>query len=346
MKIQVNLLESNPFRRMEHYPINPAKVAALKNSIRETGFWDNIVVRKHPKKEGKFQIAYGHHRLQAVKEAGLTEVNIPVRDLDDIAMIRIMANENMDEWKSNVAVTNETVLTAKEFIEAEVKRAGRNWRQLHSEIQKLWPTGEKAFLVSVGVWDAKGNSPNFRRGGPGSDIIRRFLGSNWDHNVIDTALSLLNDPEIDREAVEEFKSPLHAETFRKAVKNINERAGSEVIPKEKQKALAQTIKKEIAEEAAADTGKTKEPTAEKIQHKVYQKFADTVKPPEQITKKDAMSKLLPAEEFKEWAAWLSICSKIKDRHPIANMSKRAKEEIKKLIRACSDEISAKGWEVE
>ena len=65
------------------------------------------------------QIAYGHHRLAAIRELGIEEVDIPVKDIDDRTMIKIMANENMEDWETNTAVINETVLTVMEFITSE-----------------------------------------------------------------------------------------------------------------------------------------------------------------------------------------------------------------------------------
>jgi len=46
MKIQVNKIKPNPYRRMESYPIDKEKVESLKTSIKETSFWDNILVRE------------------------------------------------------------------------------------------------------------------------------------------------------------------------------------------------------------------------------------------------------------------------------------------------------------
>ncbi len=64
MKFQLKDVVSNPFRRTEKYPISPEKVAALIESIESTGFWENIVGREV---DGKLQIAYGHHRLAALR---------------------------------------------------------------------------------------------------------------------------------------------------------------------------------------------------------------------------------------------------------------------------------------
>src|SRR6185369_12196950 len=95
-KIKLKQLKPNPYRDMDHYPIHRDKVEILKASIRTTGFWDNLLVRKMG---AHFEVAYGHHRLAAlrelVKESLIDEeyeLELPVRNLDDAAMIRIMAS--------------------------------------------------------------------------------------------------------------------------------------------------------------------------------------------------------------------------------------------------------------
>ena len=109
MKIAVRDLLPNPFRHLERYPIDEAKVEALVHSIRDTSFWDNLLARKAPDNAGKKEIAYGHHRLMALKKAGVTEIDIPVRDLDDTTMAKIMAHENMEEWAHSAIIEQETV---------------------------------------------------------------------------------------------------------------------------------------------------------------------------------------------------------------------------------------------
>lgn len=115
MRIQIKDLYPNPYRDMDNYPINREKVDALKASIKQTGFWDNIVARQ---KDGKTQIAYGHHRLTALREAlpWDTEIDIPIRDLSDATMIQIMANENMQEYSTTPATIDETVKVARKFL--------------------------------------------------------------------------------------------------------------------------------------------------------------------------------------------------------------------------------------
>ncbi|HLX64627.1 MAG TPA: ParB/RepB/Spo0J family partition protein [Planctomycetota bacterium] len=124
-KIKLKQLHPNPFRDMTHYPIHREKLEMLKASIRTTGFWDNLLVRKAG---ASFEVAYGHHRLEALKElVGESvideeyELELPVRNLDDAAMIRIMASENIEEYRVTSDIIDETVRVTREFISHETK---------------------------------------------------------------------------------------------------------------------------------------------------------------------------------------------------------------------------------
>ncbi|MDH3376203.1 MAG: ParB/RepB/Spo0J family partition protein [Gammaproteobacteria bacterium] len=108
MKVQLKDIKANPFRDIGRYPINEKKIETLRRSIQKTGFWDNCVARKV---NGHVELAYGHHRLVALREEFPPdhEVNMIPRDLDDADMIRVMANENQEEWGHNASVTMETI---------------------------------------------------------------------------------------------------------------------------------------------------------------------------------------------------------------------------------------------
>src|SRR5215475_1914233 len=119
MRIAVADLRPNPFRHLERYPIDRDKVDALKRSIKDTTFWDNLLVRKA---NGNFECAYGHHRLVALQELRVDYIDVPVRDLDDTVMAQIMAHENMEEWGHSSAVEQETVRAIIEgYAEGRIK---------------------------------------------------------------------------------------------------------------------------------------------------------------------------------------------------------------------------------
>ncbi|MFF0923072.1 plasmid partitioning protein RepB [Rhizobium leguminosarum] len=65
----------------------------LVRSIAENGQEVPILVRRHPDDEGRYQIAYGHRRLQAVKLLGL-KVQAIVRKLDDTDVVIAQGIEN------------------------------------------------------------------------------------------------------------------------------------------------------------------------------------------------------------------------------------------------------------
>jgi hypothetical protein len=118
MQYAIKDIRANPFRHIDRYPIRRDKVAALKESLRTTGFWGNVVARLE---DGKPQIAYGHHRLVALREeyGPDRKVDLIVRDLPDEAMLKIMARENMEEWGTSAAVEHETVRAVVEAYAAD-----------------------------------------------------------------------------------------------------------------------------------------------------------------------------------------------------------------------------------
>ncbi|WP_426128859.1 plasmid partitioning protein RepB [Pararhizobium sp. PWRC1-1] len=62
-------------------------------SIREQGQQVPILVRPHPEKSGRFQVAFGHRRLRALNELGLP-VSAVVRDLTDEQLVVAQGQEN------------------------------------------------------------------------------------------------------------------------------------------------------------------------------------------------------------------------------------------------------------
>lgn len=76
-----------------------AKVDALVESFEETGVWPNISGR--PAKGGKMEIAYGHHRLAAMKKKGIKQIPIVIEDLTDEEIFKRIQLHNMRSHASN-----------------------------------------------------------------------------------------------------------------------------------------------------------------------------------------------------------------------------------------------------
>jgi ParB-like chromosome segregation protein Spo0J len=108
MKVTLSEVQPNPHRNMDNYPVNPEKIKVLRESIRTTGFWENIVGRIN---DGKPEIAYGHHRILALKEEFGTDYkfNLIVRKLDEATMLKMMLRENAEVYSCSAQVEQEGV---------------------------------------------------------------------------------------------------------------------------------------------------------------------------------------------------------------------------------------------
>ena len=211
MKVLVKDLKPNPYRDMEHYPIDKDKIQSLKDSIEQTEFWDNILARRKGK---EYQIAYGHHRLTALQELGIDMVDIPIKDLDDATMIQIMANENMDDWKTSPSVLIETVKVTKQFLDAELAT------------YNTWEVFNKTALINKNGFreiNSKASFASVKSQGVGAPTITNFLGKGWESKkwAVSEALktlTMIKNDEVSEEAIKELPSIHHMRSFTKGVK--------------------------------------------------------------------------------------------------------------------------------
>ena len=232
MKIKVKDILPNPYRNIEHYPFDAAKIENLKRSIQEKTFWDNILIRQ---KDGKFELVYGHHRLEALKQLKIKEIDVPVRtnkEISDALMVQIMAEEN-HEWSQTPAMMNQTVDAVKKFLDTELAK---------------YKTVKQLLTANKSISGLFSKDPNRygqqRKEGVGQTTILKFLGGNWKQWQIQEALDNLGYSKtakekgtIDLEAVGTIPSLSQAKVFKKVVRE--HKLGSH-----KQRQLAKKIAKE------------------------------------------------------------------------------------------------------
>lgn len=107
MRLKLDEILVNPYRDLKRNPLDPRTVYRLKRSINSTGFWDNIVIRKNA--EGKYEQAYGHHRVEAARQAGIKEADFIVKKLTDQQMIQVLHDDNDEAYRFRVASLFESV---------------------------------------------------------------------------------------------------------------------------------------------------------------------------------------------------------------------------------------------
>jgi ParB family transcriptional regulator, chromosome partitioning protein len=73
--------------------ITEAEVEELAEQIRDRGQLIPIMVRPHPDKDGRYQVAFGHRRLKAIAKLGLN-VRAVVRKLTDAELVVAQGQEN------------------------------------------------------------------------------------------------------------------------------------------------------------------------------------------------------------------------------------------------------------
>jgi len=100
-QVSVASIDANPHRDLDTYPWIESKVEALCRSIDAVGLWEGIIVR--PVGKG-YQLAFGHHRLEAAKRNGITKIKVIVRDLSDQQMLEFMGRENGEDYSTDFLV--------------------------------------------------------------------------------------------------------------------------------------------------------------------------------------------------------------------------------------------------
>ncbi len=96
---QIRQIEAIAMDRLIENPQNPNRMSngtfnKLLGHIKRTGNYEPIVVRKHPGRQGCFEIINGHHRLRALKELGFTQADCIVWQIDDIETMLLLTTLN------------------------------------------------------------------------------------------------------------------------------------------------------------------------------------------------------------------------------------------------------------
>ena len=108
-------IDPNPFRLTKKYPYVDSKIDALTRSMKhdDIGCWEGVIARK---RGGRYQIAFGHHRVQAAKKIRLKSVPLIIRDLNDREMVQFMGRENLDDYAVSFPVLLETWEAAERYL--------------------------------------------------------------------------------------------------------------------------------------------------------------------------------------------------------------------------------------
>ena len=182
--ISLTDLKPNPHRDLKKYPLNQTKIAELAKSIKQNGFWGGLVCRKNG---DRYQLAFGHHRLAAIKKCGIDVAGgTAVLPLSDVEMIRHMHAENQETWGVQPAGIIETVEMTKRFLDGVLAK--------YDTLADL-KMGQKVLSHLFKNQKAFANAKRKDTGGVGEDTLMKFLGDYKTITVgyLRSALTYLNE---------------------------------------------------------------------------------------------------------------------------------------------------------
>lgn len=204
--LRLGEVKPNPYRDIENYKLDPDKIASLRASIGNTGFWPGVLVREA---NGSFELLFGHHRIEAARlELGDDyEHQFIVReDVPDHVALKMLADENADSWAMGPQHALLCVKQAKAYLD-DVLAMGWEEAAMRIRIGDLqeWFGNEGGFATAA-------------KDGAGIASIRAFLGGAFakGHGVRD-ALAILNRPEVDPRIAGKFTNLSQARTFAELV---------------------------------------------------------------------------------------------------------------------------------
>lgn len=117
---KIPISELVPFRDHPFKVVDDEAMLRTTESIAQFGVLTPLIAR--PLEDGSYEIISGHRRAHAAEQAGLTEVPVIVRDMDDDAATVLMVDSNLQ--RENI-LPSERAFAYKMKLEAIKRKAGR-----------------------------------------------------------------------------------------------------------------------------------------------------------------------------------------------------------------------------
>jgi ParB family chromosome partitioning protein len=97
--IPIELLRRNPQQPRRHF--EDSEITELATSVKEKGVLQPILVRPAPGAPGEWQIVAGERRWRAAQRAGLQQVPVLIRELNDLEVLEVAIVENVQRSDLN-----------------------------------------------------------------------------------------------------------------------------------------------------------------------------------------------------------------------------------------------------
>ena len=226
-KAHESTIDYNPYRDTTRYPIDDVATQRLVDSFGGLGNFGTLPARKVG---GRYQIAAGHHRLEALRIKGITEIPLLVSEYTDDQMVEVMTVENSTQRGQNAAALLDSVAAityrlAKMLLTEEPK-------SLCTNVQRVWVSEQAAIVSRQQLLAGKGI---------GRDAIVKFAPKDAlaDREVMSAIAALKSDGRMNQ-IIEEVQAEVEAELAELEAKKQTPKVRKEVAKKREAVTSAKT----------------------------------------------------------------------------------------------------------
>lgn len=105
----VDRIALNPYRRLHAFPYIESKLEALQRSIKDVGLWPSVIARPlGDQKLWQYELAFGHHRVEAIRRLKMKKLPLIVERLTDKQMLQYMGRENLEDYNASFLIQLES----------------------------------------------------------------------------------------------------------------------------------------------------------------------------------------------------------------------------------------------
>ena len=122
----VSLLELKPFAEQPFKVLIDEDMNELVESIQQSGVLSPIIARPH--KDGGYEILSGHRRVKACELAGIKEVPVIIKNIDDDTATILLVDSNLQ--RENI-LPSEKAYAYQMKLAAMKRKAGRPTKENH-----------------------------------------------------------------------------------------------------------------------------------------------------------------------------------------------------------------------
>lgn len=192
----IRISELVPFKDHPFKVVDDEAMLRTTESIAQYGVLTPLIAR--PMEDGEYEIISGHRRAHAAEMAGLTEVPVLVRDMDDDAATVLMVDSNLQR---------ESILPSERAFAFKMK------------LEALSHQGQRSDLTSVQVAPKLSTEVIGESAGMSKDNVKRFIRLT---NLIPELLDMVDQKQISfNPAVElSYLAPEEQEIFMQAMDEV------------------------------------------------------------------------------------------------------------------------------